>query len=153
MTKNHIKQKLEEVGITQKELAELLPDDVGRTAMSFIVTGKVLPTKPCLEAMCDKLDCLPTDLFEREDIDLLSIGNESIDDSARFESGSVSRSGRQHDGMVELRAWLRPYEKEALAKAVGDLGYRSIAEWLREMIRNTVARNKRLQAKAPGTPA
>ena len=54
--------------------------------------------------------------------------------------------------MTELRAWLRPYEKDALANAVSDLGYRSIAEWLREMIRNTVARNKRLQVKAPAKP-
>lgn len=147
MTKNHIRTKLEEHGITQAEAAGRMPDDVGRVGMSFIVTGKVLPTKDSLDALCGMLDCNPTDLYDPDDINLLAVGAEPIEETARFDPSTISKSGRQHDGMCELRAWLRPYEKEALANAVADLGYRSIAEWLREMIRNTVARNKRLQLR------
>lgn len=152
MTKNCIRSRLEESGITQIEAAACLPDDVGRVGMSFIVTGKVLPTKSSLEALCGMFDCTPSDLYDPDDINLLAIGADAIEETVRFDPGNVSRSGRQHDGMTELRAWLRPYEKEALANAVDELGYRSIAEWLREMIRNTVARNKRLQVKAPVRP-
>lgn len=149
MTKNNIRFKIEEKGITQAELASQMPDDVGRVGMSFIVTGKVLPTKDGLEYLCGVFDCQPSDLYEPDDINLLAIGEDAIEETVRLDPGSVSKSGRQHDGMCELRAWLRPYEKENLANAVAELGYRSIAEWLREMIRNTVARNKRLQVKAP----
>lgn len=149
MTKNDIRSKLEEHGITQAEAANRMPDDVGRVGMSFIVTGKVLPTKDGMEALCAMFDCSPSDLYEPSDINLLSIGDVA-EETVRFDPDSVSKAGRQHAGMCELRAWLRPYEKEALARAVSELGYRSIAEWLREMIRNTVARNKRLQVKSDG---
>ena len=148
MTQNSIREKLEERGITQAKVAENMPDDVGRIGMSYIVMGKVLPTKTGLDYLCEVFDCTPTDLYAPDDINLLSVGAEPIDEAVRFEPSNVSKSGRQHDGMCELCAWLRPYEKEALANAVSDLGYRSIAEWLREMIRNTVARNRRLQIKA-----
>ena len=57
MTKNSIRSKLEESGITQAEIAKQMPDDVGRVGMSFIVTGKVLPTKESLRAMCSIFDC------------------------------------------------------------------------------------------------
>lgn len=150
MTKNNIREKLSEAGVTQVELAKWLPEEVGKVGVSFIVTGKVLPTKPCMEIICDKLDCFPTDLWEREDLDLLSIGNDLDEDAAKFESATSSKNGSRHGDMMQLRVWLRPYEKEAIESAISDLGYRSIAEWLREMIRNTVARNKRLQAKVPG---
>lgn len=148
MTKNRIRERLEESCITQAEIASKMPDGVGKVGMSFIATGKVLPTKDGLEALCTMLDCSPTDLYDPEDIDLLSVGSDAMDESVRFDPGSISKTGRQHDGMCELRAWLRPYEKESLANAVADLGYRSIAEWLREMIRNTVARSRRLQLKS-----
>ncbi len=145
MTKNNIRLKLMEKGISQAEAASLMPDDVGRVGMSFITTGKVLPTKDGLEALCAMFDCPPSDLYDPSDINLLAVGAEGKEQINR----SPARTGRQHDGMTELRAWLRPYEKDALQKAVQELGYRNVAEWLREMIRNTVARNKRLQPKPP----
>jgi len=145
MTKNNIRLKFLEKGISQTEAANQMPDDVGRVGMSFIATGRVLPTKDGLEAMCKMLDCTPADLYDLSDLDLLSVGSDKSDQPVR----SPSRSGSQHDGMLQLRAWLRPYEKDALETAVQELGYRSVSEWLREMIRNTVARNKRLQPKPP----
>ena len=152
MTRNNIRAKLDEHGFTQIEAAKQMPDNVDRVGMSFIVTGKVLPTRGGLEALCSLLDCTPTDLYDPDDIDLLGVGSsgDDIDESVRLDLNVTPKSGRQHDGMCELRAWLRPSEKEALANAVTDLGYRSVAEWLREMIRNTVARNRRLQTKSPG---
>ena len=145
MTKNSIRLKFMEKGISQTEAASQMPDDVGRVGMSFIATGRVLPTKDGLKALCKILDCTPEDLYDPSDLDLLSVGADKSDQPTR----SPSRTGSQHDGMLQLRAWLRPYEKDALETAVQELGYRSVSEWLREMIRNTVARNKQLQPKPP----
>ena len=148
MTPNAIKRKLEEAGITQADAASMMPDSVGKVGMSFIVTGKVLPTKVGMQTLCSMLSCAPSDLYTPDDLNLLEVTEDPDAENVNIIS-APSRSGRQHDGMCELRAWLRPYEKEALTVAVHDLGYRSVAEWLREMIRNTVARNKRLQIPAP----
>lgn len=150
MTKNSIRSKLEESGITQVEAANRMPDNVGKVGMSFIVTGKVLPTRDGLEALCGMFDCSPSDLYSPEDIDLLSIGSleeEKLQDG--FTSSFAEKNSSGHGDMNQLRVWLRPYEREAIEKAIEELGYRSIAEWLREMIRNTVARNKRLQSNVP----
>lgn len=146
MTKNNIRLRFLKKGISQTEAANQMPDDVGRVGMSFIATGRVLPTKDGLEALCKILDCTPADLYDPSDLDLLSAGSNG---SEQPSPPNRSRAGSQHDGMLQLRAWLRPYEKDALETAVQELGYRSVSEWLREMIRNTVARNKRLQPKPP----
>ncbi len=150
MTRNSIKRKLGDAGITQAAAAEQMPDAIGKVGMSFIVTGKVLPTKEGLEVLCSLLDCAPSDLYSPADINLLSVCElEEESEAATITSDSGSKSGGKHDDMHKFQVWLRPYEQEAIEKAVAELGYRSLAEWLREMIRNTVARNKRLQGKAP----
>ncbi len=144
MTNNRIRQMLTERGVSQADVATQMPDNIGKAGMSFIVTGKVLPSKDGMETLCKLLDCSPTDLYDPRDIDLLGREPEEEKDQAVATSG---KSSSQHGDMNQLRVWLRPYEREAIESAVNALGYRSIAEWLREMIRNTVARNKRLHSK------
>ena len=148
MTRNSIKHKLDDAGITQAAAAEKMPDGIGKVGMSFIVTGKVLPTKDGMQTLCEMLDCAPSDLYSPTDINLLSLC-ELDEEKPVITSVQGSKGGKQHEDMHKFQVWLRPYEQDAIEKAVAELGYRSIAEWLREMIRNTVARNKRLQGKVP----
>lgn len=141
MIKNRIKERLVDQGISQVALTRGMPEEITQVVMSFIVTGKVLPTRECLQVMCDMLDCKPTDLYQAEDLNLLYTG-----EIALAQEDSEKKDTSQHEGMIQLRAWLRPQEKESITRAVDELGYRNVAEWLREMVRNTVERNKLIQA-------
>lgn len=149
MTNNTIRVERIKLGLSQGKLAEQLPDDLDAVTVGFIEKGRVLPTRDTMEALCEIFSCIPTDLYEPEDIDLLS-SRKPIDDieeeepPAPDQSPVRQRSGRGHDGMTEFRTWLRPNEKETLEEAVDALGYRSLSEWFREVYRNTVCRYKRL---------
>ena len=44
----------------------------------------------------------------------------------------------QHEGQRQFRVWLTEEEHNALQKAIKGLGYHSAAEWMREMVRNTL---------------
>ena len=140
MIKNRIKEKLIDRGVSQAKLASEMPDDVGKVGMSFIVTGKVLPTKAGLDFLCKTLSCKPTDLYRPEDLNLL--GKDMGDSTTEQPDTS------QHEGQEQLRVWLRTRDKESIAKAVNELGYLSVSEWLREMVRNTVERNRMIQSGA-----
>lgn len=144
MVENNVRLERQRLSLTQKNLAQLLPNNLSPAAIGFIEKGCLLPTRESLNALCEVFVCEPTCLYLPKDLDLLSVSH--CDDSSSCENASPppSRSGRQHDGMTEFRAWLRPSEKAALEEAISQLGYRSSAEWLREMLRNTVARNRRL---------
>lgn len=148
MVKNRIREKLTNLNLSQAEVADKMPDLIGRVGMSFIATGKVLPTKDGMETLCDLLGCHVTDLYDEVDLDLLSSNDNDVQITSNEKDGC--RNKRQHKGMTEFRCWLRPHEKDALEKAVYELGYRSSAEWLREMVRNTVARNRRLKTNPVG---
>ena len=144
MIENNVRRERTKLGMTQGELAKRLPDGMDAIGLGYIEHGRVLPTREQLEGMCREFHCEKTDLFDESDIDLLSSPAVSSDDNEA--TGFVAPGdNRGHKGKVEFRVWLRPMEKEALEHALGSLGYRSNAEWLREMVRNTVARNKRIQ--------
>lgn len=146
MVENNVRSERQRLGLTQGKLAQLLPDDLNAIAIGLIEKGCLLPTRESLNALCDVFVCEPACLYFPDDLDLLS--HSHCDDSFAYQNTSPApvRSNRQHSGMTEFRAWLRPNEKAALEEAISQLGYRSSAEWLREMLRNTVARNRRLAA-------
>ena len=56
-----------------------------------------------------------------------------------------AESWQNHVGQKQLRVWLTEEERAALEKATKGLGYRSIAEWLREMYRQTLKQYAALQ--------
>ena len=68
-TKNRIRVLLAENHETAKSIVPMLPD-VDRVSMSYIVQGRVLPTKDTLNAMTAALNCETKDLYDLADIDL-----------------------------------------------------------------------------------
>lgn len=155
MTDNTIRVERLKLGLSQGKLAEQLPDDLDAVAIGFIEKGRVLPTRDTMEALCEIFNCIPTDLYAPEDIDLLSgskptVDVESAEPQFTDQTPVRQKSGRGHDGMTEFRTWLRPSEKDALEEAVDALGYRNLSEWFREVYRNTVCRYKRLSVPVKG---
>lgn len=59
----------EQKGISQQKLAEQLK--INRALMSQIETGKVLPTFDLLLQIARHLDCLVTDLYHKEDLEII----------------------------------------------------------------------------------
>ena len=159
MVKNRIKVKLAEAEMTAATLSSKLPDDINKVCMSFIQAGKVLPTIDGLRAMCEVFKCTPTDIYDPTDLDLLSLVGKRIEVKAEapapaqpatreqsIQAATVNEAApsrttfpdNRHTGMQQLRVWMPVEEKIALVKAVRGLGYVSIAEWLREMVRKTL---------------
>jgi hypothetical protein len=68
-TRNRIRVLLAENHETAKSIVPMLPD-VDRSSMSYIVQGRVLPTKQTLNAMTAALNCETKDLYDLNDIDL-----------------------------------------------------------------------------------
>lgn len=146
---NDIRERRLKLGLSQSRLAAQLPGKIDAIALGFIENGRVLPTVDAMRILCEKFECEPTDMYAPGDLDLMSCNNpEPTPLDCSMGPGAPSGSGRQHDGRTEFRTWLLPAEKLALNTAVAQLGYRSGAEWFREMVRNTIARNKRLHGAA-----
>lgn len=158
MVHNRIKVMRAEAEISATTLAEKMPDGMNKVCMSFIEKGQVLPTKEGLTTMCEVLNCRPDDLYSPDDIDLRAVGHKNADleapaprparftvkrqeqdgiDTIKVEAGKVDDK-LGHEGMEQLRVWMPADEKAALFKAVSGLGYKSVAEWLREMYRQTI---------------
>lgn len=154
MTENNIKVYRVKRKISQIELAHAMDEGVTNVVVGFIESGKALPTKIGLEAMCRTLKATPEQLYKLEDLQLASVSvqlEQGISPiSKRLNSSRNPRSDRGHKGKIEFRTWLTPFEKSTLEDAVKQLGYRSSAEWFREMRRNTIARLLRLQGKESG---
>lgn len=153
MVENKLRSLRAEARVTQATLAEMMPDDVGKVGFCFIEAGKVLPTKAGLRALCDYFNCKPEHIYpceaeldlsgaiEREDqavtanrSKLLAAAGSEPDDA----DGDADRE--DHKGQEQLRVWMEIEEKAALVKAIKGLGYKSLAEWLREMYRDTLSR-------------
>lgn len=156
MVHNRIKVMRAEAKISATALAEKMPDGMNKVCMSFIEKGLVLPTKEGLATMCEVLSCKPDDLYTPEDLDLRAVGRKNAEpeaatslperatvkrrdgiDSIKVEADKVDER-LSHEGMEQLRVWMPAEEKAALFKAVSGLGYKSVAEWLREMYRQTI---------------
>lgn len=132
--------------------------------MSFIVNGIALPTRDGMAAMCNTLECLPTDLYDEAELNLNITGSKEaesplhIEDAAEIKAAQTEeratiplnsleatarekaerRESSGHEGQERVFFWFQPEEKMALVKAVKGLGYRSVAEWMREMYRQTL---------------
>lgn len=164
MVSNKIKSQRAEAGITAASLAAQMPDEINKVGMSIIESGKALPTRCNLQKICEVLNCDPTDLYDVEDLDLLAVGRGDDDPADLYPKApepmemtvSVDRSGGtpkiriavesssdnagQEDVKEQFRVWMPAREKQALWAVVKGLGYSSLAEWFREMCRNTLER-------------
>ena len=165
MVKNNIKVRRAEIRISQAALAERMPDDANKISMNFIEAGRCLPTRQGLEALCEIFSCEPTDIYAASELDLLSVGRKLTQAANRAEPETVTRviasedkleldselivktSDRSYEGLEQVRVWFPITEKTALVKVIKDLGYKSVAEWMREMYRDpgivTVNRDRR----------
>ena len=64
-----IKMLREEQGITQQELANKL--NMNRSLLSHLETGKVLPPMSTLIKIARILNCIVTDLYRKEDLNII----------------------------------------------------------------------------------
>lgn len=160
MVDNRIRVMLAERKMSAAALSDTMPG-MGKVCMSFIVNGIALPTREGMAAMCDTLACLPTDLYDEAELNLnIAVGKgqqppesplheaaentekrptipiNSLEAPVRRKAERWDSSG--HAGQERLFFWFQPEEKAALVKAVKGLGYRSTAEWMREMYRQTL---------------
>ncbi len=167
MVRNRIKVMRAEIGISAAALTEKLPDITSKVAMSFVEQGQVLPTKEALAKMCEVFGCSPDELYNPADIDLRAVGQQEAaqtkaapkyktvatvrgDTITVTEAESDTASRDRHEGMEQLRVWMQAEEKAALFKAVNGLGYKSVAEWLRDMYRQTILKYVSLGLKGSG---
>lgn len=140
---NSIRTKRLILNLTQSDVAAHMPEGTNAMCVSYIETGKLLPTREGLNALCALFGCLPTDLYELEDLNLLGATvSEEPEVEAQLKTRSDPANSRQHGDMVEFRTWLKPSEKDQLENAVASLGYRSMAEWFREAFRALIYRER-----------
>lgn len=143
MPTNSIRAKRLSLNLTQSDVAEHMPEGTNAMCLSYIETGKLLPTREGLNALCAFFGCLPTDLYLPEDLNLLgTVVPDEQEVEVQLRTRSDSASSRQHGDMVEFRTWLKPSEKDQLENAVASLGYRSMAEWFREAYRTLLLRER-----------
>jgi len=135
---NMIRTRLSAAGISSKALAKEI--EITEVAMSFILNGYVLPTREKLQRMCEILKCEPLDLYDADDLKILgSVKSGSKKSGTQIGGRSVKDRA---EGSTRLFFWINDQEKASLIEAVKSLGYRSITEWLREMMRNTIAKHR-----------
>lgn len=137
MVRNRIKERLSDAGISAKALSEQMPDGINSVVMTFIMAGKVLPTREGLHVICSVLNCAISELYDLNDLYLLT-------DSCPLKKSDDAPVGRR-DAKEEFRSWMLLEEKSALRTAISSLGYRSMSEWLREMTRQTLERCLRMK--------
>ena len=138
-TKNRIRVLLAENHETAKSIVPMLPN-VDRVSMSYIVQGRVLPTKDTLNAMTAALHCTAKDLYDLNEIDLANRG-----EKAQALSKPIGDHG--HDGMERVYIWYPQGGKEALFEVIKQLDYPSVAEWFRDMARITFLKAAKLNGK------
>ena len=143
MPENNIRVMRVKLNLTQSDVAQHMPEGTNAMCMSYIETGKLLPTREGLNALCAFFGCLPTDLYRPEDLNLLgTVVQNELEEEVQLRTRSDQASSRQHGDKVEFRTWLTPSEKDQLENAVSALGYRSMAEWFREAYRSLLSRER-----------
>lgn len=146
MESNEIRMMLWKRGIKQADVIRELPD-VNAVQFSAIVAGNVMPTRADLAVICKKLECKPTDLYSPEALRLG--GDEEIAQAAPVARIRRERDGERHEGQERFRVWMEAEEKAALVDACKVLGYKSTAEWFREMYRETLTRCATIASALP----
>ncbi len=101
--------------MSQTQLSDALPGAPGKTILSLIENGHVLPTKETMDAICKVFDCQPTDLFNASDLSFLP-----------------SDGGGLTNGYKVMTVTVTPGIEDALK----ELGYTDIQEWLNEARRS-----------------
>lgn len=164
MVENQIKVMLAKRGLSAAALSRDVPE-MNKVCMSFIVNGITMPTREGMRDICRLLRCNPVDLYDESELDLnihrkppesarQPAAEEQTTTTAEAEKESTesgkapfnsveapdrkTKSWQFHVGQKQLRVWLTGEERAALETAVKGLGYRSLAEWLREMYRQTI---------------
>jgi len=161
MEDNRIRVLLAEKKMSAAALAT--KTGMSKVCMSFIMNGIAMPTREGVQAMTSELECLATDIWKEEALDLNVTAKrgeeptasplhtaeeapkEHTEERATLPLNSLEAPVRQkaekrdgHEGQERVFFWFRPEEKAALVKAVKGLGYHSTAEWMREMYRQTL---------------
>jgi len=146
-TKNRIRVLLAENNETAKSIVPMLPN-VDRVSMSYIVQGRVLPTKDTLNAMTAALNCETKDLYDLADIDLAWQIADIQAVPAQAPKPSITIKGDHgHDGMERVYIWYPQGGKEALFEVIKHLDYPSVAEWFRDMARITFLKAAKLDGQ------
>ena len=87
MVENRIRVMLAEKNMSAAALSATMPD-MGKVCMSFIVNGIALPTREGMTAMCNTLDCIPTDLYDEAELNLNVIGNTDAESPLHIEDAA-----------------------------------------------------------------
>lgn len=140
MTNNSIAAYRKRLNISQKQLAERMPEGVTNLAVHFIEAGNAMPNKETMKSMCETFGCQPTDLYEPDDLNLALTHRQETEDQVVVDVTLPKRTGSGNrgpgkEGMTEFRAWMKEEEKAIMESALQRLGYRSSAEWFREQYR------------------
>lgn len=113
MVKNRIKEYRTKLGISQSDFCEKLGCNPGKTIISLIENGHVLPTQEILASICDALGCEAGDLYDSSEL--------------RLVLGNIDRSGTT----ITVPDWML----ESIEDALDVLSYKSINEWFRDSYR------------------
>ena len=121
MVKNRIRMfRNDKLDLSQGKLSEMLPGKPGKTVLSLIENGHVLPTPETMTALCSIFSCTPLDLYDESDI-LYSSKNNSGGDLDSVKEGHINIKSETFDALKEL-------------------GYNSLQEWInesqRELLKN-----------------
>lgn len=111
-------------------LAEHMKDGNSADVREFEL-GRALPTRRDLKAIAQALSVTPTEIWDREQLDLLGLlkGEHEIKDA--------------HEGQVRFRVWMLADEKLKLEDAIAALGYDTPTAWFRHMAAITLNRAER----------
>ena len=115
MVTNRIRKYRTEQKLSQNELSDMLPKSPGKTILSLIENGHVLPTRDMLESICSALRCTPSDLYDTNDLMLMPTNGGDLPNGSKAVVVTVS------NGFEE---------------ALKELGYASVEEWLNEAKRS-----------------
>ena len=114
MLKNRIKKfRTERWDMSQAELSDMLPGKPGKTVLSLIENGHVLPTPETMASLCAIFSCSPSDLYDESDLRFVDNGGD-LDGGDRI-TVKVSQE---------------------FLEALEELGYSDAKEWLHEVRRN-----------------
>ena len=127
-----LKEILMERELYQHTFAEMLGGtEQGWNAndLNKIINYRLLPTPKALSRICEVLDVLPLDIYERKEIDLLGVCQP---DTPTDEAYKRKETRTNKKLCVRLSPWAAEKITPEVIKACG---YRTISEWIHECTR------------------
>ena len=70
MVENELRVVLARKRMSAARLSDKIPDIGGKVCMSFIVNGRVLPTRESMKLICEELECKATDIYDAAELNL-----------------------------------------------------------------------------------